>query len=224
MFPLRDNIDARTLPIVTWILIGINVAIFILELSLDAVALDQLAQTFGMIPARLNLDEPLTLLQEPRVLLTLVTSQFLHAGWLHLISNMWILFIFGDNVEDLMGKGRYLVFYLLSGVAANLTQAFVFPESTIPAVGASGAIAGVLGAYILLFPHARVMTMVIIFLFPWLIQIPAIVFLGVWFILQLYSGLVAVNDGMGGIAWWAHIGGFVFGLATVFLFARRRRR
>lgn len=222
MIPIRDDVPAYSFPLANWLLIGASIAVFILELSVDRVTLQNLTVNYGMVPARLSLDDPVALLGQPQALATLVTSQFLHGGWFHLISNMWILYIFGDNVEDRMGSARYLVFYLLAGVAANVMQASVFPQSTIPAVGASGAIAGVLGAYFLLFPRARVVTLIIVFLFPWFVQIPAIVFLGFWFISQLYSGLFALNGAMGGIAWWAHIGGFLFGLIMVFLFARRR--
>jgi membrane associated rhomboid family serine protease len=148
---------------------------------------------------------------------------FLHGGWFHILSNMWVLFIFGDNVEDRMGGFNYLFFYLLAGMAAGLLQTFIMPSSQIAMIGASGAIAGVLGAYLLLFPGARVASLVpILFIFT-LIEIPAIIFLLFWFISQLFSGLVSL-EGMagGGIAWWAHIGGFLFGMVAVGFFARRR--
>jgi membrane associated rhomboid family serine protease len=140
---------------------------------------------------------------------------------------MWTLFIFGDNVEDRMGPGRYLFFYLAGGVVANLLQAFVFPQSNLPAVGASGAIAGILGAYFLLYPRARVITLIPIFFYPWFVEISAIFYLGFWFVSQLYSGIytlgLADQAEVGGVAWWAHIGGFLFGLVFVKLFARRHR-
>jgi membrane associated rhomboid family serine protease len=223
MIPLRDNVPSRNLPIVTWALIVINTLIFVYMIGLRPESQEQLVFTFGLVPARLNLSEPLLLLQQPGDLISLLSSQFLHANWFHLISNMWILFIFGDNVEDLMGKKRFILFYLLSGIAANFAHAFAMPNTQIPAVGASGAIAGVLGAYFLLFPHASVQTVVFVFIIPWFIQIPAVLFLGVWFIMQLSQGLIEVDQNVGGVAWWAHIGGFIFGLVTVHLFARRRR-
>jgi membrane associated rhomboid family serine protease len=137
---------------------------------------------------------------------------FLHAGWFHFLSNMWILFIFGDNVEDRMGSFTFLFFYLLSGFAAGILQTMVNPSSTVPTLGASGAIAGVLGAYVVLFPAARVVTLILILFFPLIVRIPAVFFLGIWFISQLFSGVSSIATGMGGVAWWAHIGGFLFGL------------
>jgi membrane associated rhomboid family serine protease len=153
---------------------------------------------------------------------------FLHGGWFHIISNMWILFIFGDNVEDRMGSGRYLLFYLISGLAAAFVQVLTNPASQIPAIGASGAIAGVLGAYFLLYPRSRVITLIPIFFIPWIVEIPAIFYLGFWFVSQLFSGVAALRlpqeVAMGGVAWWAHIGGFVFGIVFYRLFTPRRHR
>ena len=142
---------------------------------------------------------------------------------MHFLSNMWILFIFGDNVEARMGHGRYLVFYLLGGIIAGVTQAVISPSSNIPAIGASGAIAGVLGAYLVLFPHSRVVTLVPIFFFFWFIDIPAIFYLGFWFISQIFSGLMSLPTAglVGGVAWWAHIGGFVYGVFLHHFFIRR---
>jgi membrane associated rhomboid family serine protease len=223
VIPLRDTIRSYSFPVVVWILIALNVLVFLFETSLSQRSLMELTRLFGVVPARLSLDNLAVWLDQPLIPLTLVTSQFLHGGWLHLISNMWTLFIFGDNVEDRMGSIRFLVFYLLSGIVANLMQAVVFPGSTIPAVGASGAIAGVLGAYLLLYPRSRVITLIPIIVIPWFIEISAFVYLGFWFISQLYSGVFSIGGGqMGGIAWWAHIGGFLFGLLTVRLFAPRR--
>jgi len=223
MIPLRDNVISKRLPIVTWVLILINVLVFVFMISLRPESQTQVIFTFGVVPSRLNLSQPLQMLQQPEELLSLLTSQFLHANWFHLLSNMWILFIFGDNVEDLMGKRRFLIFYLLSGFVANFAHAYAVPDTQIPAVGASGAIAGVLGAYFLLFPHARVQTVVFIFIIPWFIQIPAVLYLGVWFIMQLSQGLIDVDQSVGGVAWWAHIGGFVFGLVAVHVFVQRKR-
>ncbi len=222
MFPLRDTVRSRKFPLVNWLLIGANVLVFLYEVSLGPARLDSLMADYALIPARLSLAAPLSLI-------TLLTSTFLHGGWFHVISNMWTLVIFGDNVEDRMGSFRYLVFYLMAGVFAGVVQVFFGAGSTIPTVGASGAIAAVLGAYLLLFPRGRVLTFVPLFFLPWLMEIPAFVYLGLWFLSQLSSGLLALGaaagpGSFGGIAWWAHIGGFAFGLLLVRIFARPQRR
>jgi membrane associated rhomboid family serine protease len=226
VFPIRDTIRSYSFPIVNWAIIGANVLAFLYQTTLSPNALEGLIREFGMVPARLSLDNPAAWLVDPFIPLTLVTSQFLHGGWLHLISNMWTLFIFGDNVEDRIGSFRFLFFYLFGGIAANLLQAFVFPNSSIPAVGASGAIAAVLGAYLVLFPRSRVITLILLFFFPWFVEISAIFYLGFWFVTQLYSGVFAFGlpDGSqaGGIAWWAHIGGFLFGFLLIRLITPRR--
>jgi len=205
--------------VVTWAIIGLNILVFLYEITLRPSALGRFTLAFGMVPANLHLSNPIALLNNPWPLLTLVTSMFIHGGWFHILSNMWVFFIFGDNVEDRLGSGRFLIFYMVSGVVANVLQALVFPTSRIPAIGASGAIAGVLGAYFLFFPTARVVTLIPILFIPWIVNIPAIFYLGFWFISQIYSGLFslgAVGASAGGVAWWAHIGGFIFGV----LFAR----
>jgi membrane associated rhomboid family serine protease len=217
MIPLRDTLRPRTFPVVNWLIILANAAAFYYELRIGPSALEGFISTWGLAPARF--------LAEPQIAwMTIFSAMFLHGGWFHIVSNMWVLFIFGDNVEDRMGSGGYLVFYLLSGVAAGLLQAFILPGSAVPMIGASGAIAGVLGAYLVLFPRARILSLVpILFIFT-LIEIPAMVFLLFWFASQLFSGFLSLGGASGsGIAWWAHIGGFVFGLLSVFLFARRRR-
>jgi membrane associated rhomboid family serine protease len=214
MIPIRDTIPARRLPLVTWTLLGLNLAVFLYELSLGPGALDALVSEYALVPARLARD-PLAFG------LSLFTSQFLHSGWFHFLSNMWVLFIFGDNVEDRMTPARFLGFYLLSGAAAGFLQASLSPGSGVPVLGASGAIAGVLGAYMLFFPSARVLTLVPLG-FLWFVEVPAVVFLGLWFVLQLLSGLGAAAA-VSGVAWWAHVGGFVFGLAAAGFFAVRRR-
>ncbi len=216
MIPLYDTARTRTFPLATWLLVGANAAAFAYELSLGPARLEGFIRHWGLVPVQL--------LGQPQAeWVTVLTSMFLHGGWWHVISNMWILLIFGDNVEERMGGGRYLVFYLLSGVAAGLLQSFVLRSSSEPMIGASGAIAGILGAYLLLFPHARVASLVpILFIFT-VIQVPATLFLLFWFVSQLFSGWLTLGGAGGsGVAWWAHIGGFVFGLLTVFLFARRR--
>lgn len=217
MLPIRDTIRSRSFPLVNWLIILANAAAFYYELRIGPSALNGFIDTWGLVPARFWA-------APQSAWVTIFSSMFLHGGWFHILSNMWILFIFGDNVEDRMGGGRYLVFYLLSGVAAALTQAFFLPDSSSPMVGASGAIAGVLGAYLLLFPRARILSLVPIFFIFTLIEIPAVVFLLFWFASQLFSGFLSLGGASGsGVAWWAHIGGFVFGLLGVYLFARRGR-
>jgi membrane associated rhomboid family serine protease len=224
MLPLRDTIRSQQFPLVNWLLIAANTLVFLGEVSLPESELNRLIMEWGLIPARLHLTAPLTVLENPQALLTLFSHMFLHGGWLHFLSNVWILYIFGDNVEDRMGSGRYLFFYLISGLAAGLAQAGIDVSSAIPSIGASGAIAGVLGAYFLMFPHARVITLIPLFFIPWLIEVPAILYLGFWFITQLFSGVSELNmaDQMSGIAWWAHIGGFLFGVLFYRLFTPRR--
>lgn len=221
MFPIRDTIRSYSFPIVNWLILIANTLVFLFELALSPVGLEKFISIFGLVPARLNLVNPISFLP-------FITHMFLHGGWFHFLSNMWMLFIFGDNVEDRMGSLRYLIFYLLGGVAAGFLQAFVNPGSTVPAIGASGAIAAVMGAYFLYFPRSKVITFVPLFFLPWFIDIPAIVFLGFWFISQLYSGFLSLVTAsgmtMGGVAWWAHIGGFLFGLLVALPFGFRRRR
>lgn len=220
MIPLYDNVHARTFPFVNWALIVANVAIFLVEVALGADA-EWLVRTLGVVPARL-LANP-----GPDQIATLFTSMFLHGGWSHLLSNMLALYIFGDNVEDRMGGGRYLAFYLICGLIAALTHVFFNPDSPIPTIGASGAISGVLGAYLILYPTARVITLIPVFFLPWFVEIPALVYLGMWFLSQLLNGTLAIiigAQGFGGVAWWAHAGGFVAGIALVGLFIQRRNR
>jgi membrane associated rhomboid family serine protease len=216
MIPLYDTLHSRRFPLVNWLLIGVNALVFLYELTLSPAGLERLTFTWGLIPAVL-------MAQPATAWITILTSMFLHGGWFHILSNMWVLFIFGDNVEDRLGGARYLIFYLLSGVAAALMETFILPGSGVPMIGASGAIAGVLGAYLILYPRARVASLVpILFIFT-IIEIPASIFLLFWFVSQLFSGWLALGGAAGsGIAWWAHVGGFVFGMATVGLFAQRR--
>jgi membrane associated rhomboid family serine protease len=220
MLPLKDTIRSRSFPAINYLLIVINTVVFFLELSLPEDLLTKYLYVFGVVPANLSFYNPLSWI-------SLISHQFLHGGWVHFLSNVWILFIFGDNVEDRMGSGRYLVFYLMGGIMAGVLQAVMSPQSNFPAIGASGAIAAVMGAYFLFFPRARVVTLIPIFIIPWFTELPAVIFLGFWFITQFFSGVfsLASNGGAaaGGIAWWAHIGGFLFGLvlASVFTIGRR---
>ena len=215
MLPLYDTVRSRRFPLINLTLILVNALAFLYELQMDSATLKEFIFTWGLIPARL-INDPFA------AWLTIFSSMFLHGGWYHILSNMWVLLIFGDNVEAEMGKIRYLFFYLLSGVAAGLLQTYVLATSQEPMIGASGAVAGVLGAYLVLFPRSRIASLVpILFIFT-IVEIPAMLFLLFWFVSQLYSGLFAIQGGGGsGIAWWAHIGGFIFGVIMVFLFRRR---
>lgn len=216
MFPLYDTVRSRRFPLINWMLVLLNGLAFYYELTLSETQLHRFILDWGLIPAQLAFDSADSLLR-------VLSSMFLHGGWFHILSNMWILIIFGDNIEDRMGGMRYLVFYLLSGTVAALSQAFLYPTSTIPMVGASGAIAGVLGAYLILYPRARIASLVpILFIFT-VIELPALIFLGFWFVSQLFQGWLALGGAdVGGVAWWAHIGGFIFGLLMVRLFVRWR--
>ena len=217
MIPLRDNIPSSTFPIVTYIFIGANVLAFLFELSLGP-QLQQFIHLFGVVPAKVT-----TIITEAPHLIhyavfPFFTSTFIHGGWMHLLGNMLFLYIFGDNVESALGHLRYLLFYMASGVAASLVHLFFNLGSDIPTVGASGAIAGVLGAYFILFPRARVVTLVPIFFFIQIVEIPALVFLGLWFLIQFLSGSMTLGNGeAAGVAWWAHIGGFAVGAGYVIL-------
>lgn len=215
MIPLYDTVRIRHFPFVNLLLIAANVIAFFYESQLSPSALERFIFAWGLVPARLTSDLPGTWV-------TIFTAMFLHGGWFHLLSNMWFLYIFGDNVEARMGGFRYLVFYLLSGVAAVLLQTYILPTSQVPMIGASGAIAGVLGAYLLLFPRSRIASLVPILIIFTIVEVPAVLFLVFWFISQLYSGLFTMQGASAsGIAWWAHIGGFVFGVLMVSFFARR---
>ncbi len=226
MIPIRDTIPAKTIPIGTWILIAVNTLVFILELALPEPAREVLFYYFGIVPARYSHPEWAAMVGLPLDdYWPFVTSMFLHGGWLHLIGNMWTLWIFGDNVEDRMGTGRFLVFYFLCGLAAGLVHFFTNTDSTLPTVGASGAIAGVLGAYFFLFPTARIIVMFPLFFLPLFFELPAVTYLGFWMLSQIFSGAVtalALPQDVGGVAFWAHVGGFVAGALLVWVFIKRR--
>ena len=217
------------MPVVTRALILINVVVFFFELSLSRESIIQLFYLFGVVPARFTDPEWAASIGFPiGSYWSLLTHQFLHGGWLHIVANMWTLWIFGDNVEDRMGPLRFIIFYLVCGVLAALTQVLVTPNATIPSVGASGAIAGVLGAYFLFFPTARLIVLIPILFFPFFFELPAVIFLVLWFFIQLFSGtaMLASPQQVGGIAFWAHIGGFIAGMLLCRFFVRRpvRRR
>ena len=223
MLPLADHNPRRTFPFINLLLILINVATFVWELSLGS-SIQPVLQNLAFVPAQFWSAAPLV----PSIVAMFV-SMFLHGGWLHLLGNMLFLWVFGDNIEDRLGHGRYLIFYLACGVAATLAHAAMNPTSAVPAIGASGAIAGVLGAYLILFPRQRVTTLIPIFIFITIREIPAIVLLGFWFVLQLFVGTVSLGGSIheqGGVAYFAHIGGFLTGMVLVVLFGgvRRHRR
>ncbi|NOY87467.1 MAG: rhomboid family intramembrane serine protease [Deltaproteobacteria bacterium] len=218
MIPLRDNIPSHTTPVVNYTLIGVNVLVFLFELSLGT-ELQKWVHVFGMVPERIVY----IVFNAPQyfyiALISLFSSMFLHGGFLHIIGNMLFLYIFGDNVEDALGHVRYLVFYLGSGIAASMAQLIVHPGSQIPTIGASGAIAGVMGAYFLLYPRSKVLTLIPIFFFFQVFEIPAVIFLGLWFLIQFFLGSfsIAGATGSAGVAFWAHIGGFAVGAGYIFL-------
>jgi membrane associated rhomboid family serine protease len=225
MIPLRDTIPSRRIPWVLRGLLVLNLAGFLLELG-QGVGLEAFVHRFGVVPAQWRLSTPSDVLDWPGLLLTLFTSQFLHAGALHLGANMLYLWIFADNVEDRLGHGRFLGLYLGSGAAAAATQLLMTPNSSLPMVGASGAIAGVLGAYLLLFPASRIVTLVPLGFFWETVELPAFIFLGLWFLLQWLNGLMTIGQvtDVGGVAFWAHIGGFIGGMIGVILLRPARRR
>lgn len=217
MFPLKDTIRSRSFPLVTWLIIIANVLVFFFELSLSNQGLTRLIRTFGLTTERIDLANPLTWFP-------LISHMFLHGGWFHILSNLWTLFIFGDNVEDRMGSFRFLIFYLVGGVGAGFLQIFL-GASNVPSIGASGAIAAVLGAYFILFPRSKVITFIPLFFLPWFVDIPALFYIGFWFVSQLFSGLLSLTGAaaQSGIAWWAHVGGFLMGLLLAYPFTLGRR-
>lgn len=216
MIPIRDTIRSETYPIVNLILIAINVLVFFLELS-QGQALDRFVFIYGLVPARYSVPQIGDYFTIGQQAVAFLTFMFLHGGVLHLLGNMWSLYIFGDNVEDHLGHFRYLAFYLLCGLASGLSHLALNWHSQIPTIGASGAIAGVMGAYFVLYPRAKVLTLVPIFVFIQFVELPAFIFLGIWFLFQFLSA-AGTSAQAAGIAWWAHIGGFIFGIVFLKLF------
>ena len=213
MFPLRDIIPSRTTPYITITVITLNALAWFYELTLPSRTLQSLLFVYGVVPGAFHAS-------------TLVTSMFLHGGWWHVIGNMWYLWIFGDNVEDRLGHGRFLLFYLLCGIAAAFGQIAMDPDSLLPTIGASGAIAGVMGAYFVLYPHSRVLTLVTLLFFWEIIEVPTLLLLGVWFLMQLLNaGAIAAtaSTGSGGVAFMAHVVGFMTGILGVFVFRQKQR-
>jgi membrane associated rhomboid family serine protease len=234
MIPLRDINPTRRFAVVTAAIIAINVVIFILELSLNPLARNELSCSAGLIACQVTNSCPQTIVPRyaclafansgPPVVLDFITTMFLHGGWMHLLGNMLYLWIFGNNIEDILGRVRFILFYLLCGIVASLVQVLVNTDAAVPIIGASGAVAGVLGAYLVLFPNTRIQSLVFVFYFVRLIEIPAIIVLGLWFVLQFFNGLASVGmQQMGGVAYFAHVGGFVAGIILIYLFPKGRR-
>jgi len=225
MLPLKDDQPRYSTPYVTWFLIGLNILVFLYQVSLGPRGGEIFVRIYGEIPSHLAAflagSPKYSLIQ---VVVPFFTSMFLHAGWMHVLGNMWFLYIFGDNVEDYLGSFKFLIFYLMAGLIAMATQVAIYPQSNVPTVGASGAIAGVLGAYFILYPRARVLT----WFFVFVMYLPAWVVLGEWFVVQFFSGAATLAQAsgrdMGGVAVWAHVGGFISGMVMIKLFPERERR
>jgi membrane associated rhomboid family serine protease len=215
MFPLRDTQPSYSKPVVTVLLIVVNILVFLFEFSLDPYSLNAFIDIYGLRADHFNI-------------LNVFTSMFLHGSWMHVLGNMWFLWIFGDNIEDILGHWKYLLFYLACGAAAAIAQTSINLDSRVPMVGASGAIAGVMGAYMVKFPRARILTFVFIFVFITTFEVPAWVMLIYWFVIQLFGGVGSIaytqgSGGGGGTAFFAHVGGFVVGIALIYLLGTRER-
>jgi membrane associated rhomboid family serine protease len=224
VIPLKDTTPRRSVPLVTLLLIGVNVAVFLHQITLSQAAGDAFIRTYALVPAKISLalaGRHYTLAQ---ALVPLFTCMFLHGGFLHILGNMWFLWIFGGNVEDRFGSFVYLLFYLVCGIGSGVSQLLFSWGSHIPSLGASGAISGVLGAYIVFFPGSRILTLVPLFIIWFTARIPAVIFIGLWFIIQFLSGLSSLGAAAaGGVAWWAHVGGFLIGLSLALAAGGRAR-
>jgi membrane associated rhomboid family serine protease len=218
MIPIRDTIQARHSPVVNHTIIGINVVVFLIQMA-QGQEMDRFVYLYGLVPARYTVSQFAAYFSTGQQLFSLLSFMFLHGGFWHILGNMWSLYIFGDNVEDRLGHTRYLIFYLLCGLVSGMAHLIVNWHSTIPTIGASGAIAGVMGAYFILFPSAKILTLIPIIIIPWLVEIPAFFFLGIWFVLQFINA-AGTHGAISGIAWWAHIGGFVSGIIFLKIFQR----
>ena len=216
MIPLRDAEPANNYPLVNNVLIGINAVVFLLQMSQGGEA-NQFVYIYGLVPARYSIPQISAYFSIPHQIFSFISFMFLHGGFWHLLGNMWSLYIFGDNVEDRLGPLRYLIFYLVCGVASGISHLLLNLQSNVPTIGASGAIAGVMGAYFILHPRSKILTLIPIIFIPYFIEIPAYVFLGIWFLLQFFNA-AASHGQAAGVAWWAHIGGFVFGILILKLF------
>ncbi len=218
MIPIRDTIPSKTVPVVNNTIIGINVVFFLVQLA-QGQNQNHFVYLYGLVPAKFTVPQVSAYFSVGQRILSLFTFMFLHGGFMHLLGNMWSLYIFGDNVEERLGPARYIAFYLLCGLASGMIHLLFNTHSNVPTIGASGAIAGVMGAYFILYPRSRILTLIPIIIIPWFVEIPAFFFLGIWFLLQILNAAGSSGDA-GGIAWWAHIGGFVFGVLFLKLFDR----
>lgn len=218
MIPLRDTIRSHNYPVVNNLLIGVNVLVFLIQVSQGA-DLNRFVFTYALVPAKFSHPTLAAYFGWASNLFSLLSFMFLHGGFLHLLGNMWSLYIFGDNVEDRLGPLRYLGFYLAAGLISGISHMMLNMDSQIPTIGASGAVAGVMGAYFLLFPTAKILTLIPIIIIPWFVEIPAFVFLGLWFALQFISA-AGSHGSATGIAWWAHVGGFAGGMILLKLISR----
>ena len=216
MIPIRDTIPSKNYPIVNHCIIGINVVLYLAQMA-QGPDLNRFVYIYGLVPARYSIPQITSYFTTGQQFFSLLSFMFLHGGFWHLLGNMWSLYIFGDNVEDRLGPLRYIVFYLLCGITSGLSHLIFNLNSNIPTIGASGAIAGVMGAYLILHPNAKILTLIPIIFIPWFIEIPAFIFLGFWFVLQFINAAES-HGGIGGIAWWAHIGGFIFGIIFLKIF------
>lgn len=212
MIPVRDNQPSSSVPVATYGLMGINLIVFVIQLSIG-LNNEVFVYSYGLVPAKYTVQEMSRHFSFGNQVVSIFSYMFLHGGFLHFIGNMWSLYIFGDNVEEYFGSFRYVGFYIICGIASGLFHFFSNPVSMVPTIGASGAIAGVMGAYFILYPKARILTIIPIIIIPWFVEIPAFIFLGFWLFLQLFNAAGA--GGGAGIAWWAHIGGFVAGFVLV---------
>lgn len=218
MFPIRDTVRSRNYPAVNTLIIGVNLFFYLVELG-QGEMLERFVLLYGLVPARYTVPEIAVHFTPGQQIFALFSFMFLHGSFLHLLGNMWSLYIFGDNVEDRLGPIRYLLFYLCCGWISGLAHLMTNWDSQVPTIGASGAIAGIMGAYLVLYPRAKILTLIPIFIIPYFVEIPAFFFLGIWFLLQILNAAAARPD-MGGVAWWAHIGGFVFGMVLLNVFSR----
>ncbi len=217
-FPIKDNVPSRTFPFVNWLIILANIAVFVYQLGLGY-ELNWFVYEYGLVPKRVTHYE--SILGDS--VIPFFTHMFMHGGFFHIFSNMYILFIFGDNVEDRLGHARYLFMYILFGLFAGFSQFLLSYESLIPMVGASGAVAGVMGAYMVFYPKAKVKSLLIIIIFITFVDIPAVFYLLFWFFIQFMNGAVSVGYDGGGVAWWAHVGGFIIGLLYAVRFKSREQ-
>jgi membrane associated rhomboid family serine protease len=213
MIPLRDTIPAKNYPVVNTAIIGMNIVIFLVQLS-QGVEWNRFAYTYGLVPARYSTPQISVYFSAFQQVFSFVSYMFLHGGFWHLLGNMWSLYIFGDNVEDRLGPLRYFVFYIICGIASGISHLLLNLQSNLPTIGASGAIAGVMGAYFILHPRSQILTLIPIIFIPYFIEIPAFIFLGVWFLLQFINAAASQGQAAG-VAWWAHIGGFIFGIIVL---------